>query len=207
MAIDEIKHFLLWCAAINYAVLLIWFLVFVFARDWMYAVHRRWFKLSLETFDVVHYSGMAVYKVGILLFNLVPLAALTLVSPGVATPAPIATAVPQLAATASPVQFLLESAATDFHAHPPVPVGFREVRAGHVTAANGTTQYMLCGLFLPPAPAGGQADWTPFVTLKTSGYEQWLGGQAVAFCQQPSMVWDEGGDLSGSLLSRLDAMR
>jgi hypothetical protein len=78
----EIKDVLLWCAVLNYVVLIIWFLFFVFARDWMYTMHGRWFKLSAETFDAIHYSGMAAYKIGILLFNLVPLAALYLNSRG-----------------------------------------------------------------------------------------------------------------------------
>lgn len=77
---NEIKDILLWCIGLNYTVLFIWFLVFVFARDWMYTMHSRWFKLSAETFDVIHYSGMAAYKIGILLLNLVPLVALHLVS-------------------------------------------------------------------------------------------------------------------------------
>ncbi|MGA3317570.1 MAG: DUF6868 family protein [Candidatus Korobacteraceae bacterium] len=64
----------------NYVILIIWFGVFVFAHDWMYRMHGHWFKLSVETFDAIHYAGLAVYKVGILLFNLVPLVALWLVS-------------------------------------------------------------------------------------------------------------------------------
>lgn len=80
MTLNEVKDFLLWCAGLNYAVLLIWFVIFVFAHDWMYAVHTRWFKLSAETFDGLHYMAMAVYKIGILLFNLVPLIAVYLVS-------------------------------------------------------------------------------------------------------------------------------
>ncbi|MFC5742480.1 DUF6868 family protein [Dyella tabacisoli] len=78
MAVHEIKDILLWCVGINYAVLLIWFGVFVFAHDRMYRTHNRWFKLSLETFDAIHYSGLAVYKIGILLLYLVPLIALCL---------------------------------------------------------------------------------------------------------------------------------
>ena len=35
-------------------------------------LHGRWFRLSNEQFDTVHYAGMAVYKIGVLLFNLVP---------------------------------------------------------------------------------------------------------------------------------------
>jgi hypothetical protein len=44
----------------------------------MYRLHTRWFKLSVETFDAIHYAGMSVYKIGVILFNLAPLAALYL---------------------------------------------------------------------------------------------------------------------------------
>jgi hypothetical protein len=77
---NEIKHVLLWCVGLNYLVLLIWAGVFVFAHDWMFRLHSHWFRLSVETFDAIHYAGLAVYKIGILLLNLVPLAALCLVS-------------------------------------------------------------------------------------------------------------------------------
>lgn len=69
-------HFLIWCTVINYAVLIIWFAAFRFAHDWLYRLHSRWFKISVETFDTIHYAGLAVYKIGILLFNLAPLIAL-----------------------------------------------------------------------------------------------------------------------------------
>lgn len=55
---------------------MLWFLAFIFARDWIKQVHGKWFNLSDATFDAIHYGGMAVYKVGILLFNLVPLMAI-----------------------------------------------------------------------------------------------------------------------------------
>ncbi|MFT3743342.1 MAG: hypothetical protein QM785_03505 [Pyrinomonadaceae bacterium] len=69
-------HFLIWCTAINYAILIVWFVVFIFAHDWLYRMHTRWFKMPVETFDSIHYAGIAVYKIGILLLNLVPLIAL-----------------------------------------------------------------------------------------------------------------------------------
>jgi hypothetical protein len=105
------------------------------------------------------------------------------------------------------VQFLLTAAATDFHAHrPPDPVRFRDVRIGHVMTPGGEQQYVLCGEFLP-AHEGGKAEWTPFATIKTSGYEQWIGAQAATFCQGSSVVWDTVDDLSSSLQSRLDSLR
>lgn len=78
MTSTELRDILLWCAGINYAVLLVWFGVFVYAHGWMYRLHTRWFSLSVETFDALHYAGMSVYKIGILLLNVVPIVALYL---------------------------------------------------------------------------------------------------------------------------------
>jgi hypothetical protein len=50
----EIKIVLLWCVGLNYVFLLIWVGVFVFAHDWAYRLHGRWFKLSVETFDAIN---------------------------------------------------------------------------------------------------------------------------------------------------------
>lgn len=76
MNLDFLCRFLLWSLAINYAILLTWFFAFVFARDWMQQIHGRWFRLTDSTFDTVHYSGMAAYKLAIFIFNLAPLLAL-----------------------------------------------------------------------------------------------------------------------------------
>ena len=76
MSIDLLRNALLWCAVINYGVLLVWFLFFILAHDWMYRLHGRWFHLSTEQFDAFHYAGMSLYKIGILLLNLVPWIAL-----------------------------------------------------------------------------------------------------------------------------------
>lgn len=35
----------------------------------MYRLQGRWFRLSVETFDAIHYAGMAAYKLAILLLN------------------------------------------------------------------------------------------------------------------------------------------
>ena len=105
------------------------------------------------------------------------------------------------------VQFLLTAAATDFHTHrPPYPVRFRDVRIGHVMTPGGEEQYMLCGQFLP-AQETGDAEWTAFATIRTDPYEQWIGAQASAWCQQTSITWDEEGDLSSLLQSQLDSLR
>jgi hypothetical protein len=60
---NEIQHVLLWCVGLNYAILFIWFGTFV----------------SVETFDAMHYGGLSVFKIGIILLNLVPSVAFCLV--------------------------------------------------------------------------------------------------------------------------------
>ena len=69
---------LLLCTLINYVVLLAWFVAFSAAHEWLYRLHARWFRLPAERFDAIHYAAMALYKVGILLLNLVPYVALRL---------------------------------------------------------------------------------------------------------------------------------
>ena len=78
MSACELKTILLWCAVINYGILLLWFGLFVFAHDLLHRIHARWFKLSVEAFDALHYGLMGAYKLGILLLNLVPLLALVI---------------------------------------------------------------------------------------------------------------------------------
>jgi hypothetical protein len=41
-------------------------------------LHGRWFRLSENQFDVIHYSGMAAYKIAVLSLNVAPCIALRL---------------------------------------------------------------------------------------------------------------------------------
>jgi hypothetical protein len=72
MTVEIVRSVLAWCAVTNFALLLLWFMFFSLAHDWLYRVHGKWFRLSVENFDAIHYAGMAFYKLCILLFNLVP---------------------------------------------------------------------------------------------------------------------------------------
>jgi hypothetical protein len=76
MNIAMTRDVLLWCTVINYGLLLWWFVFFTCAHDWIRRLHGRWFRLPAEQFDAIHYAGMAIDKIGIFLFNLVPYVAL-----------------------------------------------------------------------------------------------------------------------------------
>ncbi len=72
MTVEFVRSFFGWCALINYAVLIIWWLMFSFGRDWMRSVHGKWFEISNERFNEIHYQLMGWFKLLIFVFNLVP---------------------------------------------------------------------------------------------------------------------------------------
>lgn len=78
--LDVIAGILIRCFVGGMALLLIWFAWYVFGSDWVYQVHSRWFQLPRQTFDAIHYAGMAITKIAIILFFLLPWIAIKLVS-------------------------------------------------------------------------------------------------------------------------------
>jgi hypothetical protein len=79
MSLAIVRNALLWCTIMNYALLVAWFLLYLFPHEWMYGIWRKWFHLSNEQFDALNFAGMTLYKLGIILFNLVPYLALLIV--------------------------------------------------------------------------------------------------------------------------------
>jgi hypothetical protein len=72
MDTEWLLGFLLRCAAINYAILLLWFGALLLAHDPILRLHQRWFRLSPEAFDALNYGAIAAYKLANVLFFLVP---------------------------------------------------------------------------------------------------------------------------------------
>ncbi len=79
MTLEIARSFFLWCSIINYILLLIWALPVMFWRDGVYRLWGRWFRLSLDQFDMINIGGITLYKMGVILFNVVPCIALYLV--------------------------------------------------------------------------------------------------------------------------------
>ena len=70
---------LAWCTVINMGLLIGWFLIFFFAHDWIYRFHSKWYQIPQDRFDAIHYAGMVLFKILILMFNLVPYLALRII--------------------------------------------------------------------------------------------------------------------------------
>ena len=79
MTLEIVRNALGWCTIINMGLLMWWFLFLVFAHDWVYKVHTKWFKMSVEQFNALHYGGMMFFKLFILATQLVPYLALRIV--------------------------------------------------------------------------------------------------------------------------------
>ena len=79
MTLQTVRAFLLWCSIINMGMLMLWFLMFSLAHDWIHRMHSKWFALSREKFDATHYLAMALFKTAVLMFNIVPYIALLIV--------------------------------------------------------------------------------------------------------------------------------
>ncbi|WP_417548766.1 DUF6868 family protein [Methylophaga sp.] len=72
MTLETITFVYGWATALNYLVLIMWFMSFALANNKIYQLHSRWFTLSQEHFSQLHYFGMMLYKLAIFLFLLAP---------------------------------------------------------------------------------------------------------------------------------------
>ena len=72
MDIIIIKTFFMWYSIINGALLVLSFLICAFAGDLVYKMHSKLFPISREAFNVAIYSFMGLFKIFVLVFNLVP---------------------------------------------------------------------------------------------------------------------------------------
>jgi len=79
MDIETLTAFFMWCTILNVALLLLSSLFRLCAADWIYSIHSKWFSISRETFNVAIYSFLGLYKILVIVFNVIPYVALLIV--------------------------------------------------------------------------------------------------------------------------------
>lgn len=79
MNLAELREALLYSTVINLAFLALWGLLYLLPHGWIYGLVGRVFQLSAEKLDAISFGGILLYKIGVLIFNLVPYLALRLV--------------------------------------------------------------------------------------------------------------------------------
>lgn len=80
MNIDMLREAVLYCTIINLGLLTFWGLLFLLPHEWMYRWVGRVFRLSAEQLDAINYAGIVLYKLAVLLFNVVPYLALRIMA-------------------------------------------------------------------------------------------------------------------------------
>jgi hypothetical protein len=77
--LEILARILIRCFIGGILLMLIWFISFTFFDGWIYSLHLKWFVIPRQTFDAIHYAGMAFTKILLILFFLLPYIAIRLV--------------------------------------------------------------------------------------------------------------------------------
>lgn len=99
---------------------------------------------------------------------------------------------------------LIALATSDFTKRGPPVESVRHVHLRYNMLQSGERSYMLCGQFRIRSTES-ESQWTDFATIKTSDYEQWIGGIAKAWCEQATAAASSPQELSTLLEARLGA--
>lgn len=78
MTYEQIHAMLGWCTLINVVIMTLMFLMLWTMRSFVYRMHGKWFPMSEQTFNAIIYSFLGVYKIFLIVFNLVPWLALSI---------------------------------------------------------------------------------------------------------------------------------
>ncbi len=79
MNMQTLTTFFMWCTILNGALLLLWVTTWILAPNLVYRLQSRWFPIPRETFNVVFYSFLGLFKIVYLIFNVVPYVALWII--------------------------------------------------------------------------------------------------------------------------------
>jgi len=79
MDIQALTDFFMWCTIMNGALLLFWTTFCISAPELVYRMQSKWFPIPRDTFNVVMYSFIGVFKIAFIVFNVVPYLALLVI--------------------------------------------------------------------------------------------------------------------------------
>jgi len=79
MDLHMLTNFLMWCSVLNIGLLFFLLVMMVLAKDLAYKIQSKFFPISKETFDIIMYSFLGLYKMFILVFCVIPYIALLII--------------------------------------------------------------------------------------------------------------------------------
>lgn len=79
MTTEILRHFFAWCSVLNYTILILWCVLTLWVPTSL-TIATKWFGVTEEKFNSLNYAGIMYYKLGVILFNLVPYLALRIMA-------------------------------------------------------------------------------------------------------------------------------
>ena len=72
MNVEALTSFFMWCSILGTGLYFFWVLCVVLMPEFIYGVQTRWFPISRETYNIVMYSFLGVFKIVLILFAIIP---------------------------------------------------------------------------------------------------------------------------------------
>jgi hypothetical protein len=79
MFTSTLREFFMWCTIINGGILILTCIMSMFAQNFIYSMHKKWFPITKEEFSIAIYSFLGLFKIFFIVFNLVPYIALLII--------------------------------------------------------------------------------------------------------------------------------
>jgi len=79
MEIKKVKSFFMWCTIVNGILLIFSFIGCILMPDFIYGIQGRLFHITQESFNLVFYSFLGLFKIFWLVFNVTPYVALVII--------------------------------------------------------------------------------------------------------------------------------
>ena len=79
MEIQTLTRFFMWCTIINAGLLILTSIVGIFFADFSFRMNHRFFSISREAFNVVLVCFIGIFKIFVIVFNIVPYVALLII--------------------------------------------------------------------------------------------------------------------------------
>ncbi len=80
MDMQTLQSFFMWCTIINFALLMFSFVMILAVRSWAFKIHSKMFKISEPAFNTSIFAFMGLYKMFVMIFNLIPWIALAILN-------------------------------------------------------------------------------------------------------------------------------
>ena len=79
MDIGTLTRFFMWCTIINLGLLILTSVMCIFCADFSFRMNHRFFSISREAFNVAMVCFIGIFKIFVIVFNLVPYVVLLII--------------------------------------------------------------------------------------------------------------------------------